>query len=84
MADHVALVINLIVDRPSCLRCIAVKSSMTPLALDQVVRTIATVLVLNRVTDRCRVCGTTGTVLYVDRPQSQSPRPDATRGNTGG
>ena len=69
MPDNVALVTALIIDRPMCVRCIAVKSGLTPLVLDEAVGTIATVLVLHRVTDRCRVCETIGTVLYVDRPR---------------
>jgi hypothetical protein len=68
MRDHAALV-TLLIDPPTCIRCMAVKSGMTALALDQAVGTIATVLVLHRVTGECRFCGTTGTVLYLDRTE---------------
>ena len=69
MPDHAAIVTALILDRPTCIRCIAVKSSMPPAALDQTVGAIERVLVLHRTTDRCRVCGATETVLHVERPR---------------
>lgn len=68
MANHAAIITALILDRPTCIRCIAVKASMTPAALDTTIGAIETALVLHRLTDRCRVCGVTDTVLSVDRP----------------
>ena len=68
MPDHAALVTALILDRPTCIRCIAIKSSMTAATLDTTIGIIERVLVLHRSTDRCRVCGVSDTVFYVDRP----------------
>jgi hypothetical protein len=67
--DHVAIVTALILDRPTCLRCIAIKAQITPMKLDTTIEIIDRVLVLHRTTDRCRACGVTDTVLSVDRPQ---------------
>lgn len=69
MPDHAALVTALILDRPTCIRCIAIKSSMTPLAMDTTIGFIERVLILHRSTDRCRVCGVTDTVLSAERPE---------------
>jgi hypothetical protein len=68
MPDHAALVTAMILDRPTCLRCIGVKSSMSAALLDRTVGAIERVLDLHRVTDRCRVCGETAVTLSIDRP----------------
>lgn len=68
MPDHAAIVTALILDRPTCIQCIAVKSSLSIRDLDQIIGIIERVLVLHRETDRCRVCGATETVFFVDRP----------------
>lgn len=68
MPDHAALVTALILDRPTCIRCIAIKSGLSVRDLDRTVGLIERALVLHRETDRCRVCGATETVLFVDRP----------------
>jgi hypothetical protein len=67
MPDHTAIVTALILDRPTCLRCIATKANMTLTELDTTIGIINRVLVLHRTTDRCRACGETDTVLSVDR-----------------
>jgi hypothetical protein len=69
MPDHAAIVRALILERPTCIRCIAIKSGMTPAALDATVGAIERVLALRRATDRCRVCGETTAVLSADRPR---------------
>jgi hypothetical protein len=69
MPNHAALITALILDHPTCVRCLAVKSSMTLVALDTTIGAIETALVLHRTLDRCRACGATETVLSVSRPQ---------------
>ena len=68
MPDHAAIVTALILDRPTCLRCMGVKASMSVRDLDRTVAAIEHALVLHRVTDRCRGCGETATTLSIDRP----------------
>lgn len=67
MPGIAALVTALILDRPTCIRCLATKSAVSLAAMDSTIAAIETALVLHRSTDRCRVCGTTDTVFFVDR-----------------
>jgi hypothetical protein len=68
MPDRAALVTALILDRPTCLRCIAIKSALTLAVLDETIEHIQRVLVVHRRADRCRACGVTDAVLYIDPP----------------
>jgi hypothetical protein len=68
---NAALVTALLIERPTCIRCILVRAGMTPLDFDATLEVIETVLVLRRRTDRCWLCERTETVLSVDRPVAQ-------------
>jgi hypothetical protein len=68
MPDRAALVTALILDRPLCGDCLGVTSGYGWRALDATLTTVAGVLRLRRAIGRCRTCGTTTTVLSVDRP----------------
>ena len=70
-ATRAGLIVAVIVDRPTCLLCVALKSSLTPF---DTVRTIERIQESLAVTakrgDRCRVCGSTvGPVYSLARPQ---------------
>lgn len=67
MPNHAAMVTGLILDQPTCIRCIAIKSSMRVIDLDQAIGAIDRTLALHRIPDRCRVCGVADTVLSIDR-----------------
>jgi hypothetical protein len=69
MPDHTALVTALILDRPLCIRCLAAKSRGTLADLDAVIDNVEKALVLHRIVDRCRACGTTEITFSVDRPE---------------
>jgi hypothetical protein len=68
MPDLAALVIALILDRPTCRDCIAVKSGLSTPELDATLTTVHTVVQIRNATDRCRVCGAITTVLSIDVP----------------
>jgi hypothetical protein len=68
MPDRAALITALILDRPTCLECIASKSLVSVERAGAVLETIATALVLNRATGRCVVCGEITDVHSVGRP----------------
>ena len=70
MSDCAALVTALILDCPTCLDCIVVKSGLRPRDLDPALATVSGVLRLHQAAGRCRACGTTTTVLVIDRPSS--------------
>jgi hypothetical protein len=70
MPDRAALVTALILDRPTCLPCIAGKSGLSVADLGGLIDVIAKVLVLHVTTDRCRVCGAVETVHHLDRPHA--------------
>ena len=69
MPDRAALVAVLIMERPLCIRCLAVKSGLSLSQLDEVVGNVAKALQVHRVEDRCRACGITDTTISVDRPR---------------
>jgi hypothetical protein len=68
MPDIGALVMALILDRPTCRGCLAVKSGVSTSDLDATLTTVQTVVQIRSATDRCRVCGTITTVLSIDAP----------------
>jgi hypothetical protein len=75
MLDRAALVTALIVDRPTCVDCMAKKSSLSASALGATLRTVQTALVLHSAVDRCRECGTVTAVFSIDRPSTKPSRP---------
>jgi hypothetical protein len=74
MPDRAAFVTALILDRPTCPKCIATQSGLSAADLDEILAKIRTALELHSATGRCRTCGATATVLSVDRP-SRRPSP---------
>jgi hypothetical protein len=57
-----ASLIALILDRPMCLPCTALKAGMSLERATKALDTIATALAVRRETGRCAACGTTTTV----------------------
>jgi hypothetical protein len=68
MPERAALITALILDRPMCLPCIALKSLVSAERAESTLVTIATALVLRRESGRCVACGQTTTVHSVGRP----------------
>ena len=65
----VAVVTGLILGRPTCVDCIASKSSMPTDEAEAVLRRIASVVQSHREPTRCRVCGETKAVFSVADPR---------------
>ena len=68
MPDRTALVTALILDRPLCIRCLAAKAGGALTDLDAVIDNVEKALILHRIVDRCRACGSTEITFSVDRP----------------
>jgi hypothetical protein len=68
MPDRTALVTALILDRPLCIRCLVAKAGGSLADLDAVIASVEKALLLHRIVDRCRACGTTEITFSVDRP----------------
>jgi hypothetical protein len=68
MSDKTALVTALILDRPMCLSCTALKGGMSPQEAEEALRRIATVVGLHRALARCRDCGIATSVTSIERP----------------
>jgi hypothetical protein len=63
------LVIALIVDRPMCVDCIALKSGVAGTAeVESTLATIRESLQIHEAYERCRACGETKRVLSLNRP----------------
>jgi hypothetical protein len=71
MPDRAALITALILDRPTCLPCIAEKSLVTEERAATGLAAIASALVLHQHTGRCVVCGETTAVHSVGRPPGE-------------
>jgi arginyl-tRNA--protein-N-Asp/Glu arginylyltransferase len=69
-AKLVGLIVSMILERPTCLRCISVKIKATKLdTLRAMKRIVGTVPAEMHVGERCRVCGSTlGPVYVAARP----------------
>jgi hypothetical protein len=69
MPNLAPLITALILDRPTCVECIAAKSGLSPERAAIVIERIAQVLTLHRQVGRCRACGRMdAAVMFVDRP----------------
>jgi hypothetical protein len=75
MSDKTALVTALILDRPMCLPCTALKGGMSPKEAEETLQRIATVVGLHRVLGRCRDCGITTSVTSIERPAGPAGLP---------
>ncbi len=63
-----AIIAALIVERPMCLDCLAMKTNVSVTRVDEALTTISRDLVLRRdIRGRCRVCGNLGVVVSFDR-----------------
>jgi hypothetical protein len=70
MPNLAPLVTALILDRPTCLDCIASKGGLSSRRTASVIERIARVLTLHRQIGRCRACGRMDAeVMFVDRPR---------------
>jgi hypothetical protein len=67
MRDPVPLVIPMILDRPTCLDCIAAKNGITVREVEAALDVIADAIKVYRDAERCRVCGETKDVASVRR-----------------
>jgi hypothetical protein len=67
MPDRVSIVTRLILDRPTCLDCIAKKSGLTVREAEVTLDMIADALMVYREPDRCLVCEETKRVFSVKR-----------------
>jgi hypothetical protein len=72
--ETTAVVTALILDRPTCLDCLATKCGMGPTHAELIVQRVATVLRLYREVARCRMCGAIARVVSVERPADTVPR----------
>jgi hypothetical protein len=66
MHDTAALITAIILDRPLCLDCIALKAGVGPATADASLARIKNVL--TEETGRCRACGTIGMVFSARQP----------------
>ena len=70
MPNLAPLVTALILDRPTCVDCIASKSGLSSKRAVSVIERIARVLTLHREVGRCRSCGRMDAeVMFLDRPR---------------
>jgi hypothetical protein len=70
MPNLAPLVTALILDRPTCVDCIASKSGLSARRTATVIERIAKVLTLHHQVGRCRACGRMDAdVMFVDRPR---------------
>jgi hypothetical protein len=61
MPEHSAVIALLLLERPTCLDCIAMKAGLTVTEVDRYLTIIGTTLALARHdSERCRVCGNVG------------------------
>jgi len=68
MPESTAAIAVLILERPTCLECIAEKADMTvTLAKGYLARLVQAVTVEYLPDERCRTCGSTGTTLSIGR-----------------
>jgi hypothetical protein len=69
MPERAAMVTALIMDRPLCLSCVALRASMDEVDAQAVLDKIEHVLTLRRVSPgRCRACGLMQMVFSVEQP----------------
>ena len=69
MPERSALVTALILERPTCLPCVAERAGLSLDALDTVLTVIARVLSLNGEDGaRCRQCGQVSVVFWISAP----------------
>ena len=70
MPNLAPLITALILDRPTCVDCIAAKSGLSSPRAALVIERISKVLTLHRQVGRCRACGRMDAeVMFVDRPR---------------
>ncbi len=74
MADEVVLIVALILERPLCLDCIAMKGGMSLDEAGAVLQRVTAVLELQSESARCRSCGATAKAFSVERSQDTGPR----------
>jgi len=68
MPEHAALITVLILERPTCIECVATKVDMTAQSvLAYLERMSRTVNVQSSANDRCRSCGVVGRVVSINR-----------------
>jgi hypothetical protein len=72
--DTVAAITALVLDRPICLGCIALKTGVAVTEVEAIVPKIAAALKLYRDVARCQACAGVARVLSVDRPEGAPPR----------
>jgi hypothetical protein len=66
MPEHATLIVNLIVDRPTCLWCIATKADMSlPNVWAYLERISKSVTLYQAAREPCRVCGVVGPVVSI-------------------
>jgi hypothetical protein len=66
MPETAALITAVILDRPVCLDCIALKAGIDAATAGVSLARIKNVMVVHRdESGRCRACGTTGVVLWL-------------------
>jgi hypothetical protein len=65
-----AIITALITDRPMCMDCLVTKSGSGSRMVEATLAGIGHVLNVHRdPQSRCRACGRTGLVIYLDRPK---------------
>ena len=68
MPDHSAAIALLLLERPTCLDCTAMKTRLTVTEVDRYLTMIGTRLELSRhASERCRVCGNIGPAFSLVR-----------------
>jgi hypothetical protein len=69
MPQVAAIIVALILERPMCLDCVAMKASVNAIDAGTSLGMIGSVLRVRRAEDRCRVCGETTLTMVAERPQ---------------
>jgi len=68
MADTIALITDLILERPTCLPCIATRAGTSEIRVETLLGHVAPVVrVVREFGRRCRACGRSGIVVSVIR-----------------
>jgi len=68
MPEYAALITVMILERPMCVACVAVKAAMDIPSVDGYLERISAMVDVHRLpTERCRVCGSVGATVAIGR-----------------
>lgn len=73
MPDRLSVILYLVLDRPTCLGCIATKGALTLREAEAALGVIADTVNVYRTVEKCRVCDQLTDVAYVQRGDGRFP-----------